>query len=214
MARLAVAVDIRRPVPEVWAFVTDLKNSPRWTRSGSELRQTSAGPMGVGATIESTRRVLGRDITSQRLRVTTYEPGHAISLVGEIPILRRAEMPLVFEPIEGGTRVTRTSELEPGPVLRFLLPVLLPMLTSVQNTEMAQYQARGGISALIRRRAGSKAEGAARPSVLFPPLGHVGIIGAEPGAALGGLLTSERRLARFPTNTMTTSCRLRHDGLS
>ena len=137
MAVLTVAVDIRRPVSEVWAFVTDLTNSPNWTRSGSELRQTSAGTMGVGATIESSRRILGRDIKSQSLRVTAYEPERAVSFVAKIPILRRAEVRLVFEPIAGGTRVIRTSEVEPGQVLRFLLPLLLPVLTSVQNTEMA-----------------------------------------------------------------------------
>ena len=137
MAQLEVAVDIHRPVSEVWAFVNDLKNSPNWTRSGSELRQTSAGPLGIGATIESSRRILGRDIKSQSLRVTAYEPDRAISFVAEIPILRRAEVRLVFESVEGGTRVTRTSEVEPGRVLRFLLPLLLPLLTSVQNTEMA-----------------------------------------------------------------------------
>lgn len=137
MAQLEVTVDIRRPVSEVWAFVTDLKNSPNWTRSGSELRQTSSGTMGVGATIESSRRILGRDIKSQSLRVTAYEPERALSFVAEIPILRRAGVQLVFESIEDGTRVTRTSVVEPGPVLRFLLPLLLPLLTSVQNTEMA-----------------------------------------------------------------------------
>lgn len=137
MAVLRVAVDIRRPVQEVWAFVTDLKNSPNWTRSGSELRQTSAGTLGVGATIESSRRILGRDIKSQSLRVTAYDREHAVSFAAAIPILRRAEVRLVFEPIEGGTRLTRTSEVEPGPVLRLLLPLLLPLLTNVQKTEMA-----------------------------------------------------------------------------
>ena len=137
MAVLRVAVDVRRPVSGVWAFVTDLKNSPNWTRSGSELRQTSAGTLGVGATIESSRRIFGRDIKSQSLRVTAYEPERAVSFVAEIPILRRAEVRLLFEPIEGGTRVTRTSEVEPGPVLRLLLPLLLPLLMSVQRTEMA-----------------------------------------------------------------------------
>jgi uncharacterized protein YndB with AHSA1/START domain len=137
MTELEVAVDIRRPVSEVWAFVLDLKNSPNWTRSGSQLRQTSPGPMGVGATIESSRRILGRDIKSQSLRVLAFEPGHALFLVSENPILGRADVRLVFEPIEGGTRVTRTSAIEPKRALRLVLRVLLPLLASAHNTEMA-----------------------------------------------------------------------------
>jgi hypothetical protein len=137
MAQLQVSVDIRRPVSVVWAFVTDLTNSPHWTRSGSELRQTSPGPMGVGATIESRRRILGRDVKSQTLRVTAYEPERAVSFAAEIPIFRRAEVRLVFEPIESGTRVTRTSEINATSVLRFLLPLVVRLLTSLQTTEMA-----------------------------------------------------------------------------
>jgi uncharacterized protein YndB with AHSA1/START domain len=137
MMELEVTVEIRRPLSEVWAFVTNLKNSPNWTRSGSELRQTSPGPLVVGATIESRKRILGRDIKSQSLRVTAYEPERAIFLVSEIPILGRAEVRLAFEPIEDGTRVTRTSAIEPGPLLRFVLPLLRPLLTSDQDTEMA-----------------------------------------------------------------------------
>jgi len=137
MMELEVAVDIRRPVSEVWAFVTDLKNSPNWTHSGSQLRQTSPGPLDVGATIESSHRILGRDIKSQSLRVTAFEPEHAIFLESEIPILGRADVRLAFEPIESGTRLTRTSAIEPGRLFRFVLPILRPLLASDQNTEMA-----------------------------------------------------------------------------
>jgi hypothetical protein len=137
MTELEVAVDIGRPVSEVWAFVTDLTNSPNWTRSGSELRQTSRGPLGVGATIESSHRILGREIKSQSLRVTGYEPEHAIFLVSQIPILGRADVRLAFERIEVGTRLTRTSAIEPGRLFRFVLPALRPLLRSDQNTEMA-----------------------------------------------------------------------------
>jgi uncharacterized membrane protein len=44
MLRIDVTTLISRPVQEVWDFFNDLTNSPRWTRSGSEVRQTSDGP--------------------------------------------------------------------------------------------------------------------------------------------------------------------------
>jgi hypothetical protein len=69
MQSVIVSVLIDRPVTEVWNFFSDLRNSPRWTRSGSELRQTSNGTMGVGATVESRGQFGPFAITSQRLRL-------------------------------------------------------------------------------------------------------------------------------------------------
>jgi len=53
MLRIEVSTLVSRLVPEVWGYFIDLTNSARWTRSGSELRQTSDGALGVGATINS-----------------------------------------------------------------------------------------------------------------------------------------------------------------
>src|SRR6266550_2225627 len=74
MLRIDVTTLIARPVQEVWDFFIDLTNSPRWTRSGSELRRTSPGALGVGATLESVRPMFGREIKSQTIEVTRYAP--------------------------------------------------------------------------------------------------------------------------------------------
>jgi uncharacterized protein YndB with AHSA1/START domain len=79
MVRIDVTILISRPVQEVWDFFIDFANSPHWTRSGSELRATSAGPFGVGTTVESVRPMFGREIKSQRLVATHYEPPQLVS---------------------------------------------------------------------------------------------------------------------------------------
>src|SRR6266480_1660083 len=67
MLRIDVDALISRPLGEVWDFFIDFSNTPHWTRSGSEIRQISDGPLGVGTRVESVRRVLGRDIRSQTM---------------------------------------------------------------------------------------------------------------------------------------------------
>lgn len=136
MLRIEKSVFISRPVQEVWDFVGDLKNSPGWTRSGSELRQTSEGPVGVGTTIESRRRLFGRDVKSQSLRVVGYEPIREVVFEGSVPLLDHPKMRLSFEPSGAGTRLTRMAELELGAPLRFLQPLLSRMLSSVFESEM------------------------------------------------------------------------------
>jgi len=39
---------IRRPIEEVFAYVSDLRHSPEWQSGLVEVRQTTEGPQGVG----------------------------------------------------------------------------------------------------------------------------------------------------------------------
>ena len=55
MARFETSVTIDRPVEEVWKFITDLSNMPKWSNI-LESKQTSPGPMGVGTMIQDTRK--------------------------------------------------------------------------------------------------------------------------------------------------------------
>jgi uncharacterized protein YndB with AHSA1/START domain len=135
--RIEVHVLINRPVQEVWDFFSDLRNSPHWTRSGSEVQQTSAGAMGVGATLESRKLVLGRfDIKSQSLVVTRWEPPHLVWYTAKIPLVGSLGGGFSFERVEQGTRLTRTTEGDLGGILGLISPMLLGPLRSSQQIEL------------------------------------------------------------------------------
>src|SRR5213080_3642786 len=71
-----VTVQIDRPVDEVFAFVTDPANFPRWAGAlVKESRRTSPGPIGVGTTFTQANMLMGRRFISE-MRVVTYEPPH------------------------------------------------------------------------------------------------------------------------------------------
>ena len=138
MLRIAVNTLINRPVHEVWDFFIDLSNSSHWTASGSELRQTSAGPPGVGMTIDSVRTILGREITSQRIEILQYEPGQLISMTTAVPLLGHAAMRFTFEGVGGGTRLSREGELGLGRAERLLGSILTRVLRKRWRIEMAK----------------------------------------------------------------------------
>src|SRR5437773_972307 len=115
MVRIDVETLISRPVQEVWDFFLDFTNSLRWTRSGSELRQTSEGPLGVGATFESVRSVFGREIKSQAMVATRYGPGRLVSFTTAVALLGNAVGGFTFENVAGATRLARWTVFELGP---------------------------------------------------------------------------------------------------
>jgi hypothetical protein len=60
MARFEHTVEIRRPVREVFAFLADPRNFPRWQSSLLELRPHRRGPLRRGVECTERRRFLGR----------------------------------------------------------------------------------------------------------------------------------------------------------
>ena len=137
MLRIDVDTLINRPVQDVWDFFIDFRNTPRWTRSGSEIRQTSDGPLGVGTTVESVRRVFGRDIKSQSLVATQFEPGRLISYSGVVALIGPIRGGYTFESVGGATRLSRWSEVDLGRANRLLGPLLVRAVRGGQRTEMA-----------------------------------------------------------------------------
>lgn len=79
---LQTRIDIHRPSGEVFDFVADQTNAPRWQHGLHEVRRITPGPVGVGTEHVFVRRFAGMNIES-RNRYLAYEPGRFVSF--EIP---------------------------------------------------------------------------------------------------------------------------------
>jgi len=137
MVRIDVTIVISRPVQEVWDFFIDFTNSSHWTRSGSELRVTSEGPFGVGTTVESVRPMFGREIKSQRLVATRYEPPDLVSFTAAVPVLGDLTGGFTLESVGGETRLSRWTELNAGGLRGAIGSILAPIVRRSQGTELS-----------------------------------------------------------------------------
>ena len=127
MITTRVSVQIERPVEEVFAFVADPANFPRWAGAlVKESRQTSPGPVGLGTTFTQVNMLMGRRFVSE-MRVVTYEPPRQFEYATTAGPIRFAGH-YNFAPVEGGkgTRFTSVDESEPSGWLRYLQPLLQP----------------------------------------------------------------------------------------
>jgi carbon monoxide dehydrogenase subunit G len=57
----SVAVVIARPLDDVFAFVSDARNRPSWDENVESEELTSPEPIGVGSTVRTRMRSMGRD---------------------------------------------------------------------------------------------------------------------------------------------------------
>ena len=88
MVRARTSVEIDRPAEEVFPFVAEFPNNPRWQRGMRACRWTSPPPHGVGSTYEQEARFLGKDVRNT-FRVTAYDPPRRVgfeSTGGSFPI--------------------------------------------------------------------------------------------------------------------------------
>jgi uncharacterized membrane protein len=135
MATIDISILINRPVEEVFAFLSNPENGPKWSSGGSEVTITSAGPIGVGTTYRTVRTVLGRRIESENV-FTAYEPNRSYatkSTAGPVPVESR----VTFERAEGGTRVSATLVGEPGGFFKLAEPLLVSMIKRQFDADLA-----------------------------------------------------------------------------
>ncbi len=69
-ARASLTIVIARPIAEVFAFMVDYRNNPKWQEGLLAVEQPDHPPH-VGAKISTTRKVMGRTTTSV-IRITEY----------------------------------------------------------------------------------------------------------------------------------------------
>jgi carbon monoxide dehydrogenase subunit G len=116
-------VVIRRPIEEVFGFLAQFENVPKWNYAIVETRKISEGPVGVGTTYHQVRSVPSR--SEERLEITTYSPPRQLEIRGQLgPFASRLVYPL--DATGEGTRVTNTVELELGGPGRLLGRVAVP----------------------------------------------------------------------------------------
>jgi uncharacterized membrane protein len=68
-------IRIDRPVDEVFAFLSDFENIPKWNYYVLEVRQLSESPRGVGPIYHQVRKT-----DEQDFRIIEYEPHHTVAV--------------------------------------------------------------------------------------------------------------------------------------
>jgi carbon monoxide dehydrogenase subunit G len=103
--RAEVVVDIDRSPEDVYAYLTDVSNLPRWQSGVHTARRE-------GSQIHESRHMLGREL-STTLEIEEEEPPRVFALRAvnsPVPFSVRHEL----EPSGGGTRLTVTGEGDAG----------------------------------------------------------------------------------------------------
>ena len=140
MVEASTSIEIERPADEVFAFVSEFPNNPRWQRGQRSCRWTSDPPLRVGSTYDQHARFLGRDMVNA-FRVVELEPGRSVTFTSE-----SGTFPLTItrtvEPLGAGrSRFTEHVRGEPGGFFRIAEPLLRPLVKATIKRDFPRLKA-------------------------------------------------------------------------
>jgi uncharacterized membrane protein len=122
MARVVGEIVINRPVEEVFDFVADERNEPRYDPRMRDAEQISEGPVGSGTRFRTVLETMGRTM-SMIVEFTGYERPRRLASVTRSSMME-TEGALTFESVPGGTRMRWSWDVRPRGALRLMAPIV------------------------------------------------------------------------------------------
>ena len=123
MARIDGELVIHRPVHEVFDFVADERNEPRYNPRICRAEKLSPGPIGPGTRFRAEAVTLGRT-TVMTIEYTTYERPRRLASSIHMPAADIVGT-LGFDLVANGTRLGWSWVVRPRGLYRLLTPVIV-----------------------------------------------------------------------------------------
>jgi uncharacterized protein YndB with AHSA1/START domain len=116
-------VEIKRPIEDVFAVLTDVTRTGRWYPAQVDEWWTTPPPHTVGSVRRARVLVMGRGVENDAM-VTEHDPPRRAAMKG---LSRSApfEVQLTFDPIKGGTRVEVDSTFHLEGLMRLVGPLFI-----------------------------------------------------------------------------------------
>jgi uncharacterized membrane protein len=120
--RVEERVEIHRPLAEVFNYVSDVGNYPKWMAHVLEVRKEAPGPPRQGDNFVVAIKSVGRRFETTYERTSCEANGQCTdrALGGPVPNQRWQSS---FQEVFGGTRMTRSVEVESTGLLKLLEPL-------------------------------------------------------------------------------------------
>lgn len=134
MFTVTESVTIDRPVTEVFDFFTE--GRARWDESVISEELTSSPPVGVGSTLHTRMRAVGREVDFD-WRVTAYDPGARMAVTSTSGIMATSS-DLRFADANGATVVAVRIDAEPTGIMRLAEPMIADSIRSTLSTSLAR----------------------------------------------------------------------------
>jgi uncharacterized protein YndB with AHSA1/START domain len=131
----ANTVVIHRSPHDVFQFLAEFENVPKWNYAIVETRKTSQGPVGVGTTYRQVRSIPAR--AHEDFEITAFEPDRHLAIRGTLGPFE-GTLSYILEPVGEGTRLTNAADLEGHGIMRVAAPLAARRIREAVATNLGK----------------------------------------------------------------------------
>jgi uncharacterized membrane protein len=126
-------IEIRRPLEEVFAYLSNIENEGQWRPSIVDVKVTSGLPLRAGSTIRYVWKMMDQQIHLEA-RVTAFEAnrGWTFESTSGSPVIGY----VACEPSNEGTKVTLGGETDLPGLLKLFTPIMRGMMIRQANSDL------------------------------------------------------------------------------
>ena len=126
MIDVTVGISINRPVEDVFRFVADTANDPKWHTDALEVRRMTDGPVGKGTTYHL-RLKPSMGVSEGTVEMAEFQPNRRQVLRGDMGKMKPT-ITYLFQPAGSGTAFTRRVQFELPGMMRLMQPLVRGMV--------------------------------------------------------------------------------------
>jgi len=136
MINLDLGVLIDKPVKDVFAFITNPANMPKWNSAVVSMEQITPGDVGLGTKFKSVGEMLGRRIEGE-MEVIAFEPDSKYGFqMNAGPV--QVNVTLGFKTVGTGTKLSLNAQGNPGGLFKLAEPVMQGRVKSMMEENLAR----------------------------------------------------------------------------
>ncbi len=139
MITLDLSTLVDRPVQDIFDFLSNPLNLPRWQKMIASIEQITPGSPAVGAKYRVSAAVLGRKIDGQ-MQITTFEPPHRVGFVNQSGPMQ-VNITVTLKPVGSGAKISLRAEGNPAGVFALAEGILAGKLKSEMEANLARLKA-------------------------------------------------------------------------
>lgn len=169
VATVENTIDIAAPAEELFDFVVDVRNEPRWNPQMLQVQMLTPEPVGAGTTFQV---IFGRGVGEAVIEDTKIDRPHSWMAVGRSRVLDVESEGQILD-VPGASRLIMRTRLRPRGTLRLLTPALGWWMHRTWEQEgtaggTGRYR-RTGPHRVIRRSPAAESTDAAANLAAHPP---------------------------------------------
>ena len=139
MITIDLSTLVDRPMPDVFAFLSDPLNLPKWQVMIAKIEQVTPGAAGPGSKYKVSAEMMGRKIDGL-MEITTFEPPTKFGFTNQAGPMQ-VTVTITLKPVGTGAKITLNALGNPAGVFKIAEGLLAGQVRSQMEANLARLKA-------------------------------------------------------------------------